>query len=210
MFYSHNHNIDLRTAMNERTHSFIKIYTSHTLFLKGLMFLWCVRDEWGQGQTAILTQLLLLTIARCGIFKNPLITCSTGGHWGLFSICKLALSLAFLLPTDSTAAGTCPYSFITRTCFCFFSRLFTPVHHLIDGSVKGQYIITEVLLKKIIIIEKRICTDFFFQLGVFLMAKMNKNLLFKCLAFLNFKTNFLCTFLSHNIYLISCLTNFPL
>ena len=32
--------------MNERTHFFIKIYISHTLFSKGLMFLWCVRDGW--------------------------------------------------------------------------------------------------------------------------------------------------------------------
>ena len=32
--------------MNEWTHFFIKICFSHTLFLKGFMFLWCVRDEW--------------------------------------------------------------------------------------------------------------------------------------------------------------------
>ena len=38
------------------------------------MFLWCGREEWRQGQTAILTQLFLLTIARCVIFKNPLRT----------------------------------------------------------------------------------------------------------------------------------------
>ena len=35
------------------------------------MFIWYVRDGWRQRQTAILTQLLLLTIARCVIFKNP-------------------------------------------------------------------------------------------------------------------------------------------
>ena len=37
---------DLRNSMNERTHFFIKICISHTLFSKGLMFLWCVRDGW--------------------------------------------------------------------------------------------------------------------------------------------------------------------
>ena len=44
--------------MNERKKFLIKICTciSHTLFS---MFLWCVRDGWRQGQTAILTQLLL-------------------------------------------------------------------------------------------------------------------------------------------------------
>ncbi len=62
--------------MNERIHLFVKLYISHTLFSKGLMFLWCVRDGWRQGQTAILTQLLLLTISRCVIFKNPLSTSS--------------------------------------------------------------------------------------------------------------------------------------
>ena len=65
VLYRHNHNIDLRASMNERTHLFIKIYISHTLFSKGLTFLWRVRDGLKQGQTAILTQLLLLTIAHC-------------------------------------------------------------------------------------------------------------------------------------------------
>ena len=67
---------NLRTSMNELTHFFVKICISHTLFSKGLVFLWCLRDEWRQGQTAILTQQLLLTIARCVIFKNPLSTSS--------------------------------------------------------------------------------------------------------------------------------------
>ena len=62
--------------MTNETHLFIKICISHTLFSRGLMFLWYVRDEWRQGQTAILTQLLLLTIARCVIFKNSLSTSS--------------------------------------------------------------------------------------------------------------------------------------
>ena len=109
--------------MNERNTFLYKNIISHTLFL---MFLWCVRDEWRQGQTAILTQLLLLTIACCVIFKNPLSTslhlgwgCSTRGccgpqpSGGILSL--QAGSLAFLSPTLSTAAGTCQYSFITPT-----------------------------------------------------------------------------------------------
>ena len=129
LLYTHN----LRNSMNERTHFFIKICISHTLFSKGFMFLWCMRDGWRQGQTAILTQLLFLTIARCVIFKNPLSTsphlgwcCLTGGRWGpqpLF--CKLALTVAFL--SNSIAASTCLYSFITPTFFRFF-RSFTQVH----------------------------------------------------------------------------------
>ena len=73
VLYNHNHNIDLRNSMNEQTHFLMKIYISHTLFS---MFLWCVRGGWRQGQTSIWTQLLLLTIARCVIFKNPLSTSS--------------------------------------------------------------------------------------------------------------------------------------
>ena len=118
--------------MNESTHFFIKICISHTLFS---MFLWCVRDEWRQGQIAILTQLFLLTIAA--LLPHLGWGWLTGGRWGTQpSVCKLALTLSSLCPTDSTATGTCLYSFITSTCF----RLFTQVHLLIDGSVKGQYI----------------------------------------------------------------------
>ena len=139
VLYTYNHNIDLRTAMNERTHFFIKKYISHTLFSKGLMFLWCVRDEWRQGQTAILTQLLLLTIAYCYLqeptehFFGILARVAQPGvakrhsPQGAFSVCKLVLTLAFWSPTNSTAAGICPY-FITSTCFRFFFRLFTQVH----------------------------------------------------------------------------------
>ena len=127
--------------MNERTHFFIKIYISHTLFSKGLKFLGCVRDRWRQRQTAMLTQVLLLTIACCVIFKNPLSTSSTSWlgllNWGLlrataisraFSVCKLVLTLAFLSPTNSTVIGICQYYFIMSTYLCFFFSLFTQVH----------------------------------------------------------------------------------
>ena len=64
------------TIMTNETHLFIKICISYNLFSKELIFLCCMRDEWKQEQTAILIQLLLLTIARCVIFKNPLSTSS--------------------------------------------------------------------------------------------------------------------------------------
>ena len=122
---------NLRTSMNDQTNFFIKICISHTLFSKGLMFLWCVRDGGRQGQTAILTQLLLLTIACCDIFKNPLTTSSASwlgllnqGRWGPQpSVCKLALTLAFLSPTNSMATSICLYSFIMPTCFRFFTQV---------------------------------------------------------------------------------------
>ena len=59
------------------------------------MFLLCVRDEWRQGQTAILTQLFLFTIARCVIFKNPLSTSSASWlgllNWGSLRVTALSL-----------------------------------------------------------------------------------------------------------------------
>ena len=130
--------------MNERTHFFIKIYISHTLFSKGLMVLLCARYGWRQGQTAILTQLLswlshavLSLRTHSALLPHLGWSCSTGGRWRpQISVCKLALTLAFLSPTNSTAAGTWLYSFITPTWFRF---LLTQVHLLIGGSVKGQY-----------------------------------------------------------------------
>ena len=111
---------------------FIKICNYHSLFLRGLTFLLCVSDEWRQGQTAILIQ-LLLTMAALLLHLGW--GCSAGGRWGPQpSVCKLALILAFLYPTNSTAAGTCLYSFITPSYLRFFFRLFTQVHLLIDGS----------------------------------------------------------------------------
>ena len=113
--------------MNERINFFIKIYIPHTLFSRWLMFLLCARDEWRQRKTAILTQLLLLIIAALLLHLGW--GCSNGGRWGSQPlVCQLALTLAFLSPTNSTAAGTCLYSFITPTCFRFFFHLFTQVH----------------------------------------------------------------------------------
>ena len=124
---------NLRTSMNEWIHFFIKISISHTLFSKGLMLLWCVREGWRQRQTAILTKLLLLTIALCVIFKNPLSTSSASwrdllNRGSLRATAFSVYKLAFLSSTDSTAAGICLYSFLMSTCFRFFFGLFTQVH----------------------------------------------------------------------------------
>ena len=48
------------------------------------------------------------------------------GHSSQFA--SLPSLWPFLSSTDSTAAGTCLYSFITPTCFRFFFRSFTQVH----------------------------------------------------------------------------------
>ena len=113
------------TNFNERTNTLLykNIYLSHFILDVSV-----VCERWvEQGQTAILIQLLLLTIAA--LLPHLGWDCSTGGHWGPQpSVCKLALTLGFLSLTNLIAAGTCLYSFITPTCFRFFLRLFTQVH----------------------------------------------------------------------------------
>ena len=147
MLYSHYHNIDLRTSMNERTLFFIKIYISHTLFSKGFMLLWCVRDEWKQGQTAILTQLLLLTIARCVIFKKPLSTFSAS--WlGLLNRGSLRATVLSLqagphsgLPVTNWLNGRwhLPIFFHNAYLLPLLLPLIYTGSSPIDDSVKGQY-----------------------------------------------------------------------
>ena len=66
---------------------------------------------------------VLAAVAQPGVAEGH---GSQSASWA--SVCKLALTLAFLCPTNSTAASTCLYSFITYTCFRFFFRLFTQVH----------------------------------------------------------------------------------
>ena len=132
--------------MTNETHLFIKICISHTLFSKGLIFLWCVRDRWRQGQTAILTQ-LLLTIARCVIFKNPLSMFSASwlGLLNRGSLRATALSLQAGphsgVPVTNSLNGRrhLPMFFHNFHLLPLLPLIYTGAS-LIDGSVKGQYI----------------------------------------------------------------------
>ena len=184
--------------MNEYTS--LQKYISHTLFL---MFLSCVRDEWRKGQTAILSQVLLLTIAalilhlgwvaqpgvaeghnpqtaswlslwpsclqptqlppapvsisiihpRCirEVFRDALSSSLISSYFCIISAptvtpawlwkSQVASLIAMCYARASTKAKKLSlYSFIMPTWFRFFFRLFTQVHLLIDGLVKGLYI----------------------------------------------------------------------
>ena len=107
------------------------------------MFLWCVRDGWRQWQSAILTQLLLLTIARCVIFKNPLSISSASWlgllNRGVFSVCKRALTLDFLTNWFNGRRHL-PIFFHNIHLLPFLLLLIYTGASLTDGSVKGQYI----------------------------------------------------------------------
>ena len=61
--------------MNKQTHFFISIYLSHFILERVDVSVVC--GGWVEtGQTVILTQLLVLTISRCIIIKNPFGTSS--------------------------------------------------------------------------------------------------------------------------------------
>ena len=92
------------------------------------MFLWCLRDEWRQGQTAILTQ-LLLTVAGCVIFKKPL-SASSASWLGL-------LNRGSLRVTGRSQSA----SWFWQWPSCHQLTQLPPTRaSLIDGSVKSQYI----------------------------------------------------------------------
>ena len=119
--------------MNEYTS--LQKYKPLTLyFWKGDVLL-CVRDGWRQGQTSILTQVLLLTIAA--LLSHLGWGCSTVDHW---RPCRLQAGSHFgILVSDwLTAAGTLSIFFLTQVHPVLF--FLTQVHLLDDSSVEGQYI----------------------------------------------------------------------
>ena len=99
---------------------FLKKYKSITLYFRKGDVLLCVRDEWRQGQAAVLTQVLLLIIAA--LLPHLDLGCSTGGHWGPKALnLQLALTLASCFRLYTTHPGTCLYYFLTSTCFRYSS-----------------------------------------------------------------------------------------
>ena len=93
---------------------------------------------WRMGQTAILTQVLLSTIAallpHLGWVTQPWVT-----EGPRPSICSW-LSLWHPVSDCFEPSGHLVILFSTVHLLPLFFRLFTQVHLLIDGSVEGQYI----------------------------------------------------------------------
>ena len=143
MLYTHNLNNDLRTLMNERTHFFIKMCISHTLFSKGLMFLWCVRDGWRHWLTAILTnffswslQAVLSSRTHLALLPHLGWGCLTGCRWGPQpSVCKIALTLAFLSPMAKRPPTSA--NIISLRSLAYASS-FTYLHRCISDWRLGQ------------------------------------------------------------------------
>ena len=131
----HGNIINCNDDFNKRTNTLLYKNISLTLYSRkgGVCCVW--EMSWRQGQTAILTQVLLSTIAallpHLGWVAQPRVTegprpsiCSWLSLWHPVSDCLkpsghlvILFSIAHLLP--------------------LFFRLFTQVHLLIDGSVEG-------------------------------------------------------------------------
>ena len=142
------------------------------------MFLWYVKDKWRQGQTAVLTQLLLLTIAALfpqhffrlgllnrGSLRATALSLQAGSHSGLpvsnWLNCGRYLPIFFhnahllplLLPLIYTGAS------------------------LIDGSVKGQYTTNSLLINLLIYFEKYLTNVY---LDVSIGWWIEPNIFFRC------------------------------
>ena len=98
-----------------------------------------MRNEWREVRIAILTQILLSTIAA--LLSHLGLGCSTGGHWGPHNP-QSASWFSRWHPVSKwlEPPGHLVILYSNIHLLLLFFRLFTQVHLLIDGTVKGQYI----------------------------------------------------------------------
>ena len=95
----------------------------------------CVRNEWRQGRTAILTPNSSLDHSSTSL-SSWLVLLNRGSLRAQSPLSGAGSHFGILSPTDSNHLNIWLYYCLTSNCFC----LFTQVHLLIDGSVEGQYI----------------------------------------------------------------------
>ena len=126
------------TNFNERTNALLyKNIISHTLFLKGWCWL-CERDELETGTDCYIDPMFFFDHSSTSFSSS--LGCSTVGHWGPKALClPLALTLASCPQLTQIVCALVILLFNVLLLPLFF-RLFTQVHLLTDGSVKGQYI----------------------------------------------------------------------
>ena len=107
---------NLPSQLLQQTNKYTSLqkYKSLTLYFRKGDVLLCVRDEWRQGPTAILTQVLLLTIATLLLHLG--LGCSTVGHWWSS---PLQAGSPFGIPVSTHWRLQAPYlySFLSPTCF---------------------------------------------------------------------------------------------
>ena len=131
--------LERRGWVNKITNEYpsLQKYKSLTLYFRKGDVRSCVRDEWRQGQTAMLTQVLLATIAA--LLSHLGWGCSTMGHW---RPSHLQAGSHFDIPVSTQLDP--PWHLLTLFpnihLLLLFFRLFTQVLFLVDGSIEGPYI----------------------------------------------------------------------
>ena len=104
-----------------------------------MWWLLCVRDELEIGTDCYIDPEFFFDHSSTSF--SSWLGCSTVGHWGSQALCLQADSHAGILsPTDSNRPGHLVILLSHTHLLQLFFRLFTQVHVLIDGSVKGQSI----------------------------------------------------------------------
>ena len=130
-------------------------YQSLTLYFRKGNVVLCVGDEWRQEHTAILTQVLLSTIAalllHLGWVAQPWVT-----EGPKPSVCKQVLTLASCLRLNTTHPGTCLYYFLTPSCFRCSSAYLHRCISWLNGSVEGQCIKSSMKLRFLVMIIMKI------------------------------------------------------
>ena len=122
---------------NEWTNNLLYKNISLSLYSRKVMFLVC--ERWvGDGDRLLYRP--QSSSGHSSTSSSSWLGCSTVGHWGPKALClPLALTSASSLQLTQAICALVILLFNVHLLSLFF-RLFTPVHLLIDGSVKGQYI----------------------------------------------------------------------
>ena len=98
---------NLRTSINERIHFFIiyiYIYISHTLFSKGLIFLWCVRGRWRDILSSSRSQGVPTLAPPCKLVRDA--SGRLHVHRSTAFLCTLSKSHCVILITWSPSSYT--------------------------------------------------------------------------------------------------------
>ena len=127
-------------------HTSLKKYKSLTLYSRkgDIYFVW--EMSWRQGQTTILNQVLPLDHSSTS-FSSCLGLLNRGSQRTQSTLSAAGSHFGILSPTDSNRLGTWLYYWLKHTPASTVHPLITQGHLLIDGSVEGQYITLEMIIK---------------------------------------------------------------
>ena len=131
-------------GFNERTNTLLyKKYISHTLFSKGWCWL-CVRAELETGTDCYIDPKFFFDHSSTSS-SSWLGLLNHGSQKAQSPLSAAGSLFGILSPTDSNRPGHLVILLFNVHLLPLFSRLFTQVHLLINGSVESQYITTALI-----------------------------------------------------------------